>query len=310
MLVFDQDMSLRDRLVNAIRVSGGHFNGPIGRNLLAQINSGSEIIDVTLARAMSEAALEAAASGDAAGNALRKGVALASLAQPALRVLEPRLADAQLDRIRSKDSLMPPRLDIRENGVNRSVQTAINRATLAAGLADLPMLGLLAMRGLAARSAAINTGQRIASEKLTPSSFGHSTIVENPEMLSMWNEALKSAHSAKRENGYTRYLEALGRGEKPNNAMLERAFQTVNDRFVASARAAGHDIAEVHHWNFGKLDYPEQIVDPRHLVPVPTRAAHFELHKATSGTTNYWVGPIAAQHRIEIPNWFTPLATR
>ncbi len=61
---------------------------------------------------------------------------------------------------------------------------------------------------------------------------------------------------------------------------------------MKAAREAGHDIAQVHHWNFSKSVYPARIVDPRHLVPTPTRAVHEQIHRATSSTTDIWVGPV------------------
>lgn len=111
-----------------------------------------------------------------------------------------------------------------------------------------------------------------------------------------------------RVNGYTRYLQALERGEAPTQKMLEKAFGAVNSRFLKSAREAGYDVAQVHHWNFPKGDFPTQIVDPRHLVPVPSRGVHEQIHRATSDTTNIWSGPIAPQHQIPIGEWSTPLA--
>jgi filamentous hemagglutinin len=121
----------------------------------------------------------------------------------------------------------------------------------------------------------------------------------------MWIDAVKSAASSRRENAYMRYLQALERGETPTQAMLEDAFDAVNKRFLKAARGAGYDIAEVHHWNFSKSDFPRQIVDPRILVPVPTRALHEQIHRATSGTVDIWAGPINPQHQIPLPDWLT-----
>ncbi|WP_367374514.1 hemagglutinin repeat-containing protein [Pseudomonas lini] len=146
--------------------------------------------------------------------------------------------------------------------------------------------------------------------RLTPQSFGFSTVADDPQSLKMWNDAMRSAASASRPNGYTRYLDTLASGQNPSQQILEDAFSAVNSRFVKSARNAGQEIAQVHHWNFGKTDFPTQIVDPRHLVPVPSREAHLLIHQQTSETTNIWVGPISPLHRIEIPEWSTPLAPK
>ena len=146
--------------------------------------------------------------------------------------------------------------------------------------------------------------------RLVPQSFGFSTVADNPQSLQMWNDAMRSAASANRPNGYTRYLDTLAGGQNPSQQILEDAFSAVNSRFVKSAREAGQEIAQVHHWNFGKTDFPTQIVDPRHLVPVPSREAHQLIHQQTSATSNIWVGPISPLHRIEIPEWSTPLAPK
>jgi len=149
-----------------------------------------------------------------------------------------------------------------------------------------------------------------ASGKITPASLGYSTISDSPETLKMWNDAMRSAASSSRENGYMRYLKALDRGENPDQKMLEDAFTAVNSRFVKSARAAGIDVAEVHHWNYGKTDYPTQIVDPRNLVMAPSREIHEGFHRATSSTGDIWGGPIDPRHEIYIDGWYTPLAPR
>jgi hypothetical protein len=149
-----------------------------------------------------------------------------------------------------------------------------------------------------------------AAGGLSPRSFGLQTIAEDPQLLRMWNDAMRSAASSRIENGYQRYLQALSRGETPSQRMLEDAFGSVNSRFVTSARGAGYNIAEVHHWNYGKTDNPTLIVDPRNLVPVPSRAMHIDIHRQTSSGTNFFVDPIAPQHRLDIQGWYTPLAPR
>jgi hypothetical protein len=127
----------------------------------------------------------------------------------------------------------------------------------------------------------------------------------------MWTDSLRSAASSTRANGYTRYLQALEKGETVTPKMLEDAFNAVNSRFLETARAAGHDIAQVHHWNFNKANFAEQIVDPRHLVPTPSRAVHEQIHRATtSDPTNIWRGPIAPEHVIPVPGGTTPLPPR
>jgi hypothetical protein len=149
---------------------------------------------------------------------------------------------------------------------------------------------------------------------LRPSNFGLRTISEDAALHRMWIDAMRAAATSTRPNGYTRYLQALERGETPSYQTLRDAFDAVNCRFLESARAAGHDIAQVHHWNFPIGNFPTQIVDPRHLVPVPSRAVHEAVHTATTSNPNtfigIWGGPIAPQHQIPVPPWTTPLPPR
>lgn len=156
----------------------------------------------------------------------------------------------------------------------------------------------------------INAGSAsapIVNETLSPASFGQTTIAENPVLLGRWNDAMRSAASSSRSNGYTRYLDSLARGKVPNQKMLEEAFGAVNSRFIPSARASGFNVAEVHHWNFGKIDSPKGIVDSRGLVPVDSRALHQQIHTATSDSSNIWDGKIAPQHQIQADDWLTKL---
>ena len=167
-----------------------------------------------------------------------------------------------------------------------------------------------AVRRGAVACCVVANSEALAAGRITPQSLGYSTVADNPQTLGMWNDALKSAANSSRENGYMRYLNILERGETPTQKVLEDAFSAVNKRFTASAREAGIEVAEVHHWNYGKTDFPTQIVDPRNLVIAPTRDIHQSFHNATSLTTDIWGGPINPVHQIHIENWYTPLAPR
>ncbi|MBK4217701.1 PAAR/RHS domain-containing protein [Paracoccus caeni] len=146
---------------------------------------------------------------------------------------------------------------------------------------------------------------------ITPGDFGLGTITDDPVLHRLWIDAMKDAAAAKKSNGYTRLLELYDQGKTPTTKQLEAAFKSVNDRFLSSARNAGYTIAQTHHWNYNKGSYPTQIVDPRHLVPTPSRAVHQQIHQATtSNPSKPWAGPIADEHRINIPDHSTPLPPR
>ncbi len=63
-----------------------------------------------------------------------------------------------------------------------------------------------------------------AAPSITPATFGLKTIAEDAATLRMWNDAMRSAASAKRANGYSRYLQAIDRGDTISHEMLEEAF--------------------------------------------------------------------------------------
>lgn len=148
---------------------------------------------------------------------------------------------------------------------------------------------------------------QITPPSLRPSDFGLRTISEDADVLSMWNNALKSAATSTRPNGYTRYLQAIDGGLPMTKEMIDDAFQAVNSRFMSAYRASGRQVYAVHHWNFDRNTFPLQIVDPRHLALVQDRATHEAIHRATSSTTDIWAGPIDARHVLPIPNVATPL---
>ena len=83
--------------------------------------------------------------------------------------------------------------------------------------------------------------------------------------------------------------------------MLDEAFRAVNQRFLQAYRAAGNSVAETHHWNYPRSNFPEQVLAPRNLVPVPDRLTHDLIHIATSiDPVNASDGPISRIHELPI----------
>jgi hypothetical protein len=65
-----------------------------------------------------------------------------------------------------------------------------------------------------------NTLTKVSNEKLTPESFGKIKISEDVTLLNHWNDAMRSAASSPRSNGYTRYLDSLNKGDVLNQKIL------------------------------------------------------------------------------------------
>lgn len=122
---------------------------------------------------------------------------------------------------------------------------------------------------------------------------------------------MRDAEASPRANAYQKYLEKLESGEPLTPDELSDAFGAVNKRFTANARESGYDIAEVHHWNYPKSDYPDQVFDPRNLFPLDSRGAHTLIHQeTTSDPSAPWAGPIAPGSQIPIDSSYYPLAKR
>ncbi len=131
------------------------------------------------------------------------------------------------------------------------------------------------------------------------------TIADDPALLRLWNESLRSAANSSRENGYIRYLRALDRGDAITQPILEEAFGAVSSRFLPAARDAGYNISATHHFNFPKHQFPKQVVDPRILVPARTQTQHLQMHQENSSTSNVWAGPIVPENVLPVPDWST-----
>ena len=144
---------------------------------------------------------------------------------------------------------------------------------------------------------------------LTPDDFGTNAYTDDPALHKIWLDSLRKVSSTGKTNAYTKILDIYQSGGQPTYKQLERAFSYVNSKyFLPAARDAGYTIKEVHHWNFSKGDYPTQVFDPRNLVPTETRKQHTDIHRATTGDpSNIWAGPIADEHRLNIPDFATPI---
>jgi RHS repeat-associated protein len=194
--------------------------------------------------------------------------------------------------------------------LDRDARVAVDTPTAAASVPrySLPLAGPPGQSGV-----------MLMSRGLRPADFGLAPIVDDPILLRLWNESLRDVAVSRRGaatggNAYQRYLTAIERGEPLSQPMLEDAFGAVNKTFLPRARAAGYDIATVHHWNWPKAQYPGQVVDPRNLIPIPEQSllsggyhpTHYGIHQLTSSGTNVYVDPTGAIHVIPIEKWMSP----
>ncbi len=146
-------------------------------------------------------------------------------------------------------------------------------------------------------------GDVVHFEGLRPADFGVSMLADNPELLKIWNDTLKKIASSKRNNKYKEYLQNLENGVEMSNTELSNTYKYVRQVFKEQAESAGHVIdGELHHWNFPKNEFPDQITNPKNLTEPIDRATHEAIHDATSSGTNKFVDPINPMHELPINN--------
>lgn len=187
-------------------------------------------------------------------------------------------------------------------GAGLAVKGATAATRLAIGAERLAQLAAAASRVME-RLKSVTGIVRIgtAVRRITPASLGIRMLADNPELLRIWNQTLRDLAASRRSNMYRRYLDNLANGTPMTNEFLADTFGYVRQRFKANAEAAGHTInGEIHHWNYPKSNYPDQIVNPRNLTEPVDRATHQAIHEATSGGTNMWEGPISPNHELPV----------
>jgi hypothetical protein len=133
----------------------------------------------------------------------------------------------------------------------------------------------------------------------TPKDFGFSQIAENPEQLKLWNDTLKDMAAPGKDNAYTKYLNALVKGEAGSDEATA-AYNAVVRKVRIEAKKQEIDFdGVVHHWNYNKGKYPEQAVNPANLSQPITPSKHLEVHRETTSGHTY-NDPIKVEHELPI----------
>jgi hypothetical protein len=141
-----------------------------------------------------------------------------------------------------------------------------------------------------------------------PRAFGLKSIAEDPVLIQLWEEALRNTvANARGGNAYTALLESPSVATADE---LSKAFQAVSKNFRQLAREAGYEMGgPIHHWNFSKAAYPNQVFDPRNLFPTRSFEQHKAIHQLMSSSDDIWYGPIVPDEAIEIEYVGHPLAS-
>lgn len=147
--------------------------------------------------------------------------------------------------------------------------------------------------------------------RFIPEDFGVSSIASDPKLHSLWTESLQNASSwGGRQNAYQKYLQIVDQGGTPTGKELSNAFSTVQGYFRRGADRAGVDIpaGDIHHWNFNKSTFSDQVFDPRNLFPTNSKIQHNSMHlNLGPGNGIDYNGPIIPTSELKFDSSFYPL---
>ena len=149
-------------------------------------------------------------------------------------------------------------------------------------------------------------GDVVYDSGIRPSDLGISMLADNPELLKLWNDLLRKKASSPFDNEYKRYLTKLEAGEAMDSEYLGKVYGQIRNDFGKELKKKGHDIEgmELHHWNYPKDQFPEQITNPRNLTEPINRDAHERIHDAVHNPEapgkNKWDKRIKPENEIEV----------
>jgi len=143
-----------------------------------------------------------------------------------------------------------------------------------------------------------------------PSDFDLTAIADNPKQARAFQQALKERAAEPGDNAYKDYLATREAGRTPTQKQCEDAWKSVRSKYKTLAEKEGvnMDGVEIHHWNFNKGDYPNQVFDSRNLFHTPDRNtswnSHTVIHRSTTSDPNtaigIWKGPIGDIHVLPL----------
>jgi hypothetical protein len=136
MAVFPEGMPRGERLDNSIRIAGGYLPDEVIDDLLYQINTGSDAVDLTYARGYSMMELEARAQA-ANIDSIARRLSMGGGHPLANSMIYAEMARQGRDGLRAQDPLLPPVLNLTEKGVMSETWKAVDRALWAASIVDV-----------------------------------------------------------------------------------------------------------------------------------------------------------------------------
>lgn len=136
-----------------------------------------------------------------------------------------------------------------------------------------------------------------------PKDFNLTSIANINELHLMWTQAMKNAANNKTSNAYQEHLRLLQLGDRVSSSHLRDSFNTVKRYYKNLLKKNSIEVGsgDIHHWNFSKSFYPNQILDPRNLFHTNSKIQHQTVHFFTGQGNKFdFVGPIQKGSEINI----------
>lgn len=147
--------------------------------------------------------------------------------------------------------------------------------------------------------------------RFIPDDFNLKSIASDQQLHGLWTESLQNAASwGGKQNAYQKYLSIIEQGGTPTGSQLSKAFSTTQGYFRRSAQKQGIELpaGDIHHWNFNKSLFADQVFDPRNLFPTTGKMQHNSLHlNVGSGNGIDFKAPIIPESKLNFDSSFYPL---
>lgn len=158
-----------------------------------------------------------------------------------------------------------------------------------------------------------NGAEKLLRTRLTPKHLGVKMLKDNPELLDVFNEAMRRLAESRYNNAYKEYMAARnnnfrGLSQDQIQALCENAWARVRSRMTDVAAERGITIdGEIHHYNYPKYDNPYDVLNPNQLTDPLNRADHTAVHqRTTSDPSRPWEGPVRDNARIPVEPYDYP----
>jgi hypothetical protein len=163
----------------------------------------------------------------------------------------------------------------------------------------------------------------VASTKVTPSSVGARSIIEDARLHRFWEDSMRDLYngSGVRGKALRDFLDVIEAGGTPTAAQARIAYRSVRASFDRRVKAAfqageafpGYSFECIHHWNWHMADHSFHALDPRQLFPV-TQDLHDLIHLRTTigpvvDPLDIYFQPINPLHRMDL-DFSYPLSPR